>query len=248
MRSPFKNKVLVLSCATAGKERPQTLRYNRDKNFIQPQGFEYLMIEDEDKAFTKAGWPRNYVMNNPCFQSSTIDPTWKDRRDSRIPKILSTILFADYEYIVWKDANLVLNKSPLDFIDSKYDLIAEDCASITGYNTLEEEFDACHRFGVDHPHSLYEQEVFYKQQINLKKSKTYWGGCFILKNSDITKKLQLMWWEQYCKFSSRDQLSLAYCLQLMKKDIKIKSVRIRRNLTTRTYRHKKSNKLPTHTE
>ena len=35
---------------------------------------------------------------------------------------------------------------------------------------------------------------------------------FVLKNTPKIKELCLMWWEQICKYSSRDQLSLPYVL------------------------------------
>ncbi len=45
-------------------------------------------------------------------------------------------------------------------------------------------------------------------------------STFIVKTSDVVKELQLMWWEQITKFSSRDQISFPFCLWKLDKKCK----------------------------
>jgi len=46
-------------------------------------------------------------------------------------------------------------------------------------------------------------------------------SCFILRNNDVTRKMGMMWWEQICRFSSRDQISFPYILWRMRKELDI---------------------------
>jgi len=48
---------------------------------------------------------------------------------------------------------------------------------------------------------------------------------FIVKTTNAVKELQLMWWEQITKFSSRDQISFPFCLWRMEKKLKIKKLK-----------------------
>jgi hypothetical protein len=50
------------------------------------------------------------------YDFSSID-SYKHRRNAKLYKVLSPILFPDYKYIVWHDANHQLIKDPIDIIE-----------------------------------------------------------------------------------------------------------------------------------
>ena len=54
-----------------------------------------------------------------------------------------------------------------------------------------------------------------------KKYGLYELPVIIRKNTEKIKKLNLRWWEQICRFSSRDQISMPYVLWKTNVDIKI---------------------------
>jgi hypothetical protein len=45
-----------------------------------------------------------------------------------------------------------------------------------------------------------------------KNNGLYELPCSIRKNTEIINKMNLMWWEIICRYSSRDQISLPYVL------------------------------------
>jgi hypothetical protein len=66
------------------------------------------------------------------------------------------------------------------------------------------------------------QEKHYTDRQMPKNYGLYEMTCFMKKCNNITMTLDLMWWEQICKFSSRDQCSFMFCLWKMQNLLNIK--------------------------
>ena len=146
---------------------------------------------------------------------STID-TWKHRRNAKVFKVLSTLMFPQYEYIIWHDSiskliidpkEIIKNREHLDLLFFKHPV--RSC--------IYKEIQIVTELKYDKKETLVEQEKFYLDNNFPSDQGLTHCNIFIKKNTHETKTLELMWWEQICKFSSRDQCSLSFCLHQMKK-------------------------------
>ena len=163
-------------------------------------------------AFTDRKYNVNVWEQRPINEFSNID-NFTDRRNAKIIKILSTILFPEYEYIIWVDANRHLIVEPDKiFKEFNYDfdiLLFRHGGRKCAYQEMTH---ICNVGNLETTDILFKQaEYYFKQGLPAN-----WGlfemPTFIVKNTPIIKKLQMMWWEQICKFSSRDQTSLPFVM------------------------------------
>jgi hypothetical protein len=207
------NKILVLT-AIAGKKDAL-----RDPSVVF-DNCDYIAFVEEINPNIKI-WKQQKLL-----PFSSLD-RFAPRRNAKIYKILSTWLFPTYSYIVWTDGNHQPIVDPHKIIQDYGDAdmyIFRHPGRLCAYQEMLEVVRAKKE---DLP--IIEQQIkFYKQQgfpemLGLAEMTT-----FIKKNTEAVKMLEASWWEQICKFSSRDQCSFTYCLWLLKNqqtDIKIKFLR-----------------------
>jgi hypothetical protein len=203
-----KPKVLVLTANIGNYDKMESPQFVSEH-------CDYIAVSDNQKNVPE-GW--KYVEYNSF--SALPDHRYIDRRNAKICKILSTIFFQDYEYILWHDANKQLVSDPVLFIEKHkdFDILI---GTHSRRNCVYVERAACR--GRDSYTMLTEQMECYKGA-GMPKRYGLWGCWgFVVKNTDAIRTLQLMWWEQICKYSSRDQLSLPFCLYKMKDQINLKS-------------------------
>lgn len=189
-------KFLVVTSITNGKDKlidPSIVFDNCD----------YLAFVDKKEKTSV--WTQKDVMDY-----SSID-NYKHRRNAKPYKILSTILFSEYEYIIWEDGNHQLNKNPQSIIDEYGEGLLylfkhpdRDCAY--------DELNACLNWKMDNTKSLQDQLNYYESVRFPKKFGLFEMSTFMVKNNEQIKKLQLSWFEQINRFSSRDQISFPFCL------------------------------------
>lgn len=199
-------KFLILTSITNGKD-------NLEDPSLVFDNCDYIAFVD--KTFDNINvWEQRLV-----FDYTTVD-SFKDRRNAKPYKILSSIMFPEYEYIIWQDGNHNLKMNPQEIID----LYGEDVDFLLfkhpDRNCIYDEIEACKNWRLDHIENLIPQYQFYKSQNVPQKYGLYEMSTFIVKTTHPIKELQLMWWEQINKFSSRDQISLPYCLWRMGDRIK----------------------------
>lgn len=156
------------------------------------------------------------------FNFSNIDQ-YKNRRNSKLYKILSSWIFNQYEYIIWLDGTQNININPLNLIkeyeDFDYLLFKHgkrDC--------IYDEIETVKKLNLDNLDVLEQQQKYYLEQGMPKNYGLYEMGFFIKKVNEKTMNLDLMWFEQINKFSSRDQCSFPFCLWKMKDKLNIKYV------------------------
>jgi len=197
-------KFLILTSITNGKDKlldPTTKFDNCD----------YIAFVDK-KEDVKI-WEQRSI-----FNFSSID-NYKHRRNAKPYKIISSVMFPDYEYIIWEDGNHQLKKDPQlildEYGDSDFYLFKHP-----DRECLYEELQACLNWRLDDPVNLQNQYNFYRNVGYPNKNGLYELSTFIVKNTQDVKELQLMWFEQIIRFSSRDQISLPFCI--WNKDIKDK--------------------------
>jgi Protein of unknown function (DUF616) len=140
------------------------------------------------------------------------DPQFSARRNSRIYKILPDLFLPDYDYYLWIDSTHAVMKDPEIIINeflSKSDIAlfrhgVRDC--------LYKEAEAVLKYGYDYPDLVNNQIKFYLMNNYPRNNGLYETPALIRRNTKSILRLNLMWWEHICKFSSRDQISLPYVL------------------------------------
>lgn len=149
-----------------------------------------------------------------CVDFST-DVTYKNRRAAKIYKICPHLFLPNYDYYIWLDSTHVLEKNPKEIIEEH--LKNNDIAVFEHpeRNCVYEEGICVKKINFDHHELVINQLEFYKKMNYPPKNGLYELPARIQRNTRLTQKMGLMWWEQICKFSSRDQISFPFvCHQL----------------------------------
>ena len=192
---------------------------NKDRLLDPVQTFPnctYMVITDQWSRTDSSIW-----INAPILPFSRIDK-FGSRRNAKYPKILSSLLFPQFDYVIWHDANHSLASDPNLIIKENLDadlfLFKHPHRSC-----LFDELDVIKKHPVlENEINLLNQETYYTQCQVPRQLGLYEMTTFIKKvDSMPIKMLDLMWWEQICKFSSRDQLSFMFCLWQMNNTVKI---------------------------
>lgn len=171
---------------------------------------DYIAFVDRKFSDIKVWEQRDIIFN------SSID-RYSARRDAKIYKIISTVFFPNYEYIIWLDGNHELIVDPQTILD--------ECGDYEMYvfkhpdrTCVYDELKACINWELDDVANLHYQYNFYKSQKFPEQYGLFELSSFIVKNTQLMKSFQLMWYEHINKFSSRDQISFPFCV--WKKDIR----------------------------
>lgn len=201
------NEYLVLTADIGGKD-----------TLLDPpikfEGCDYIAMVDMD--YKTSIWEQFGF-----YKFSSVD-LYSNRRNAKLYKVLSTILFPNYKYIIWQDASHTLKIHPKDIIDEygDFDLLLFNHPH---RNCVYKEMDVIKERRLDNPKIVEEQYQYYLEQGMPRDLGLYEMTCFIKKNDPKITQLELMWWEHICKFSSRDQCSFNYCLWRCGSDIQIKT-------------------------
>jgi len=136
-------------------------------------------------------------------------------RIARYHKVFPDILFEEYNYSVWIDANIdvlsnKLEKRVLDLIDNK-SLISMN--KHFERSCIYQEAFACIYLGKENPNIIFEQINFYKSNsFPENQGLTETNIIFRNHNNQIIHKMMTQWWELIQLYSKRDQLSFMYVL------------------------------------
>jgi len=164
---------------------------------------DYISIVDEYKDLKIWKQIKNIEFSN-------ID-AYKNRRNAKIYKILSCFLFPSYDYIIWTDANHNLIVDPYTIL-SDYGFNDLYLFKHPHRNCLYDEMDKVVENNLENYNIINEQKIHYYNNGMPKNFGLPEMTCYVKRNNEKVKQLELMWWEQICRFSSRDQCSLSYCL------------------------------------
>lgn len=140
------------------------------------------------------------------------DVQYKRRRNAKIYKILPNLFLPDYDYYIWIDATHAVMRDPETIIS---DFLAESDIALFKHsvrNCVYQEAEIVLKLGWEHPDIIRNQISCYSRNNYPANNGLYEMSAFIRRNTREIFKLNLMWWEHICKFSSRDQISLPYVL------------------------------------
>lgn len=165
-------------------------------------------------AFVDSNASNNKWITHPTISFSS-DPTYKNRRNAKVYKVLPFAFLPDYDYYFWVDSTHILETDPYEVID-KY-LSNSDVAVFkhSDQKCLYDEGNAVIKLRYDHPNLVEEQLAFYRDMCYPENNGLYELPVRVQRNTELTQRMGWMWWEQICMFSSRDQISFPFvCHQL----------------------------------
>lgn len=165
-------------------------------------------------AFVDDNASNNTWITHPIIEFSN-DPTYKNRRNAKVYKILPFAFLPEYDYFFWVDSTHRLETDPCEVVD-KY-LKETDIAVFKhpSQNCVYDEGKEVIRINFDHQNLVEDQLSYYQDMKYPKKNGLYELPVRVQRNTPLTQRMGWMWWEQICMFSSRDQISFPFvCHQL----------------------------------
>ncbi len=142
----------------------------------------------------------------------TDDKIFFARRNAKIYKIVPELFIPGYDYYFWVDATHEVIVDPKSIIETYIKDSLIGCFKHSTRTCAYAEGEEILRLNYDHPNNVILQLNWYYSQGFPQNNGLWEMSTFIRKNCLEVNKLNLMWWEQICKYSSRDQISFPYCL------------------------------------
>ncbi|MDD5016802.1 MAG: DUF616 domain-containing protein [Eubacteriales bacterium] len=129
---------------------------------------------------------------------------------NRYFKIYPHLLFKDYEYSIYIDGNIRVISDPSRLIQ-KIGLTGIAMHRHYQRCCIYDEGEACIIYGKETRQKIKEQLDYYKEQGMPRQFGLYEANVIVRKHNE-TACINLMngWWDQFCRFSKRDQLSFPY--------------------------------------
>ena len=167
------------------------------------------------------GW--DYI----CFSNDLPEKTvgvWQIRRfdyhnellvrESRFPKLNPHLVLPEYEYSLWTDANLRL--AP-EIFDRAEKLIADGCllamVEHDSRTCVYQEARCLTRRLIDDPNIIYRQTEYLMKEGFPPDRGLFVACCMLRKHNDPSiVNFSQIWWNFYCQYSYRDQMSATYSL------------------------------------
>ena len=146
-----------------------------------------------------------------CVQFSS-DPIYSNRRNAKIYKILPHLILPNYDYYFWTDSTHIVEENPYKIID---EYLKNNDIAVFNHphrNCIYNEAKFIIDIKYDHENLVESQMEFYQDMNYPKNNGLYELSSRVQRNTPEIQRMSLMWWEQICMFSSRDQLSFPFCL------------------------------------
>lgn len=143
-------------------------------------------------------------------QIQVYDKFKSDRRNSRVPKLIPHKYFKT-DYSIWLDGNLSLLVPAQTLID-KY-LNGYDIAVFKHpiRNCLYKEAIECAKRRLDDPEAIIEQVKSYEDEGFPKDYGLGENMMIIRRHTKKVEEFNTLWFAEYARYSTRDQLSFMYC-------------------------------------
>jgi hypothetical protein len=144
----------------------------------------------------------------------SVDSKFAARRNAKIYKILPELFIPGYDYYFWIDATHEVIVDPSEIINTYLKNSELGCFKHTTRTCAYDEGKEIINLGLhyDYPENVINQLNMYNSEGFPQQTGLWEMSCFIRKNTANIQRLNLMWWEQICRYSSRDQISFPYCL------------------------------------
>lgn len=197
-RTKSERRIAVVTAITGAKDplAPPTRRF---------EGVDFILFSD-DPAAAVEGWD---VRPIPEWSS---DPDRAPRRHARAVKVLTSLLVPGYDAYVWHDGTHEVLADPHEMVRRFLEESAVPFATFAHKerSCVYEEAKAVLGVKLDSKDNVARQMRDYR-------GAGYPSGHGLLETPVVLRKacaettaVELAWWEQICRYSSRDQLSLPF--------------------------------------
>ena len=142
----------------------------------------------------------------------TNDERFSNRRKAKPYKVMPELFVPGYDFYFWADATHDVVENPQLIVD-KY--LTDSSIAIFRHRErccAYEEANEIIKLNYDHLNNVTNQIKEYQKMDFPFEYGLFELPVIIRKNCFETTTLNLMWWEQICKYSSRDQISFPFCL------------------------------------
>ena len=188
-------KIVVYTAITAGKDSLKNL-----PAFVA--GVDQVLFTDRVKDHEGSAWDVRPACD--LFKDS--------RRNSRAHKILAHEYLDDYDYSLWLDGSIWLRESPVKLVEQ---FLAEADIAMFRHparNCLYVEAEGLINAGYS-KRELAEQTAKYRRHGHPPNSGLHECGVILRRHTDAIATFNAAWWAEYCRHSSRDQMSVNYVLR-----------------------------------
>jgi len=159
-----------------------------------------------DKKHDCSVWEQRDALN------FTLDNRFNGRRNAKIYKVLPQMFLPEYDYWFWVDSTHEVIMHPKEIIEKYLGDSEIGLWKHTDRNCAYKEANIINQLNYDHKELVDNQIQYYKSIGYPENNNLYELPVSIRKNTDNIKVLNLRWWEQICRFSSRDQISMPFVL------------------------------------
>ena len=176
---------------------------------LYPTKADYYLFTDKLINPKESAWK----IKKPVFKTTHVN--FKNRRNAKVYKILPEYFIPNYDYYIWHDITHYLKEDPEITVLSN---IKKSDFAVFRHRFRKDvitEAKFVKKIKYDEKNLLNSQIKEYKKQMNLEGYGLYELPSFIKKNTNISREFSLSWWEQICKYSSRDQISFPYICSKM---------------------------------
>ena len=142
----------------------------------------------------------------------TLDNKFKGRRNAKIYKVMPQMFLPEYDYWFWVDSTHELIMDPKKVIDEYMGESEIGLWKHTDRDCSYQEAEIVKRLNLDYPELIQNQVNYYKSVGYPEHNGLYELPVSIRKNTDMVKILNMRWWEQICRYSSRDQISMPFVI------------------------------------
>ena len=182
-------EIVLYSCVINHRDDPKPIDIH--------DGFRHVLFSD-DPNIVATGWE----VRPPVWTSP--DPV----RTSRYHKHHPFDLFPKAEYAIWLDMTHWQYESIRPLLTDKHLTMHRHHQR----STAKDEADKCASYNFDKPDILKSQVTHYINEGFPDNVGLYITSCLIMRNTLDYIKFSEMWWEEICRWSKRDQVSLPYCI------------------------------------
>lgn len=143
-----------------------------------------------------------------------------DRRHAKLPKVLPFMFLHGYDYVLWQDGGHMCQVHPQKLI-TKYLINNKDVAAFQhgkafagqNHKCIYDEAANIKKVGfLEDPKIIDEQVAAYHKDGYPAGYGLSCNASMLWRQTEDVWRLQLAWWEQICRYSSRDQMSFFYSL------------------------------------
>ncbi len=195
----MQNKIAILTAVSGGRDKlspPVIVHSNAD----------YFAFVDEPTEEQIGPWKQMKIF------PFTNDERFTNRRKAKPYKVMPEMFIPGYDFYFWTDATHDVIVNPQEIIDNH---LKDSNLAVFVHNQRScayEEANEIIKLNYDHLNNVTGQIKEY-QKLNFPFNFGLYELPVIVRRSSFeTTSFNLMWWEQICKFSSRDQISFPFCL------------------------------------